>query len=87
MDDAGAMRRRQALPSGQELVDDFRRRTRAQAQPLAEGRPFDQLHRHEHGRAEGAHVVDGNDVGMGQLREGLCFAQKPLRRLCFFVAM
>ena len=81
------MCRRKPLSGRQEMVDDLVDRTRLLPQPRSERGSFDELHGHEDRRSESAHVVDGNDVGMRQLRQRLRLAQQPLRRLLFLVAV
>src|SRR6185312_1649213 len=51
---------------------------RLRLHPVAGGVPVDELHRDEHLIAKGADVVDGDDVGVRQARDGLRLAQRAL---------
>ena len=80
--EADLVRRGQAAPGVAEDVQHLApRRPLAliQASPVS---PCDQLHRQEHAAVDAADVVDGDDVGMRQLRQRLRLAQQRASPAC-----
>jgi hypothetical protein len=76
MDDAGRVRGGQAGAGLLEHGEDLSPAARPGGEPLAERAPADQLHRDVHGVADGADLVDLDDVGMRDAGEGLGLAQQ-----------
>lgn len=57
-------------------------RSLAFAHPRPQGLPLDELHGQEHPALVGTNVVNGDDVGVVEPRERLCFALQAGIRLC-----
>jgi hypothetical protein len=70
VDQAGAMRRRQAAPGRRQHPDDRRRRPRRRRQPRPERAAVDQRHRDRELAVVLLDVVDRDDVGVAQLGQG-----------------
>ena len=75
VDDAGAVRRRQAGAGLQEHRDDLRPASRALGQPARHGRALDELHGQVHRALVEIGLVQGDDVGVDELGQRARLAQ------------
>ena len=76
VDEAGAVGRGEAAGGGEEDREDLRERARALGEPGAGGEAVDELHGDEEAVAlVQADVVDGDDVGVGELGEAAGLAE------------
>jgi hypothetical protein len=78
VDEAGAVGSGEAAAGGYEDREQLAPRTWRLGDPLAEGDAVDHLHGQEDLAVGDADVVHGDDVGVGELRHGLGFAEEAL---------
>ena len=76
VDDAGGVRRRQAAPGRDEDVQHLAPAARLRAHPLIQRLTLDELHRDVDVIVDGAGVVDRDDVGVRDERDGARFPQQ-----------
>jgi len=77
MRDSLRVRRSKALSHVHCRLDGFPHRQGTLAEPLAQRLAFQEIRDHVGVTAVGSHVVDPDDVGMGQSSDGLGFSESP----------
>ena len=87
MDQPGLVRRGEASAGLQKDIPHLSPGARSLLEPGAQGESVDELHGDEHRLAEGANLVHGDDVGMGETGHGLslsnhaCLSARPISLL------